>query len=195
MTGRAAPLPPDQRRDAIIDAMLPLLRQHGAAVSTRQIADAAGIAEGTIFRAFGDKQTLIEACVARLFAVEPTLAKFAALDPSTALEVRVGAALDILCERIASAWVVLASLSSEERWQGLRKGNPGLSGNVDALVSGLAKLFVNDIDVLRCPPDRAARIITTVAFASFHPRIRESNVLRREEIVDLITHGIGAAAC
>ena len=195
MTGRAAPLPPDQRRDAIIDATLPLLRQHGATVSTRQIAEAADIAEGTIFRAFGDKQSLIEACVTRMFAVEPTLEKFAALDTSTSLEVRVGAALDILYERIAGVWVVMASLSTEQQWQGIRRNNPGPSGNVDVLVGGLAKVFAADGDALRCEADQAARIILTLAFANFHPRIRESSALSNEEIVDLITHGIGAAPC
>ena len=39
----------------IVDAALPLLLEHGEMVTTRQIADAAGIAEGTIFRAFADK--------------------------------------------------------------------------------------------------------------------------------------------
>ena len=52
MTPRAAPLSPDERRRAIVDAVLPLLIEHGRAVTTRQMAEAAGIAEGTIFRVF-----------------------------------------------------------------------------------------------------------------------------------------------
>ena len=55
---RVAPLAPDDRRAALIEATLPLLREHGTAVSTRQIADAAGVAEGTIFRVFPDKNSL-----------------------------------------------------------------------------------------------------------------------------------------
>jgi AcrR family transcriptional regulator len=45
---------PDDRRRAIVAAVVPLLLEHGDDVSTRQIADAAGIAEGTIFRVFPD---------------------------------------------------------------------------------------------------------------------------------------------
>ncbi len=55
---RAESLPPDERRAMIIEAMLPLLLEHGEMVTTRQIAEAAGIAEGTIFRVFADKDEL-----------------------------------------------------------------------------------------------------------------------------------------
>ena len=60
---RATALPPSERRAEIIAATLPLLLAHGASVTTRQIAEAAGIAEGTIFRVFPDKESLIEAVV------------------------------------------------------------------------------------------------------------------------------------
>src|SRR6266540_3926294 len=58
---RAASLPPDERRSMIVAATLPLLLEHGEMVTTRQIADAAGIAEGTIFRVFSDKDAVISA--------------------------------------------------------------------------------------------------------------------------------------
>ena len=63
---------PDDRRRAIVDAVVPLLLEHGDAVTTRQIAEAAGIAEGTIFRVFPDKPALL------LAAAEETM------DPATA---------------------------------------------------------------------------------------------------------------
>src|SRR4051795_3490825 len=57
--GRATPMAPDERRRAIVDAVVPLLLEHGDDVTTRQIAEAAGIAEGTIFRVFDDKAALL----------------------------------------------------------------------------------------------------------------------------------------
>ena len=47
---RAKALSVEDRQAMLIDAVTPLLLEHGQAVTTRQIADCAGIAEGTIFR-------------------------------------------------------------------------------------------------------------------------------------------------
>ena len=46
-------------------SMIQLLLEHGRDVTSKEIAEAAGIAEGTIFRAFGDKETLLNAAVER----------------------------------------------------------------------------------------------------------------------------------
>ena len=56
---RALPLAPEARRKSIIDAVIPLLLENGPNVTTAQIAEAAGIAEGTIFRVFPDKTSLL----------------------------------------------------------------------------------------------------------------------------------------
>ncbi|WP_217615708.1 TetR/AcrR family transcriptional regulator [Cellulomonas sp. GbtcB1] len=68
-TGRARPMSRDERRAAIALATVPLLEAHGAQVSTRQIAVAAGVAEGTLFRAFDDKVELLTAAAER--ALDP----------------------------------------------------------------------------------------------------------------------------
>ncbi|NLE98041.1 MAG: TetR/AcrR family transcriptional regulator [Propionibacterium sp.] len=60
---RATPLPRDERRAAIVDATLPLLEAHGDQLTSRQVADAAGVAEGTIFRAFDSLQDVIDATI------------------------------------------------------------------------------------------------------------------------------------
>ncbi|MFG1989994.1 TetR/AcrR family transcriptional regulator [Actinoplanes sp. NPDC048988] len=66
---RAPGMTPEQRREAIVNAALPLVAEHGAAVTTAQIARAAGIGEATIFRVFDDKEALLEACILR--ALDP----------------------------------------------------------------------------------------------------------------------------
>ena len=64
---RAARLAPQERRAALLDGVVPLVQAHGRDISTRQIADACGVAEGTLFRAFGTKEALIEAAIERYF--------------------------------------------------------------------------------------------------------------------------------
>src|SRR5437879_3735908 len=60
---RAPAMSVEQRREAIIAATIPLLLERGDALTTSQIARAAGIAEGTVFRAFRDKQDLLVSCL------------------------------------------------------------------------------------------------------------------------------------
>src|SRR3954469_11968102 len=83
---RAAALPPEERRARIVEATLPLLLAHGAGLTTRQIAEAAGIAEGTIFRAFPDKESLIAAVVDAALDTSAVDAALDAIDPDLPLE-------------------------------------------------------------------------------------------------------------
>ena len=64
---RAGPMSPEERRDELVDVTLSLLREHGRAVTTRQIAEAAGVAEGTIFRVVESKEELVELAITRAF--------------------------------------------------------------------------------------------------------------------------------
>src|SRR5947207_2374501 len=74
-TPRATPLAPAARRAAIVEATLPLLRAHGLSITTRQIAEAAGVAEGTIFGVFPDKDALLQAVMEAAFDPEPVRAQ------------------------------------------------------------------------------------------------------------------------
>src|SRR5213592_66278 len=93
---RATALAPDERRAMIVAATLPLLLEHGDRVTSRQIADAAGIAEGTIFRAFADKDEIIAAVVESALDPEPLEAALNAIPAGLALEDGLAAAIVIM---------------------------------------------------------------------------------------------------
>ena len=77
---------PEERRDKLIDATLNLLREHGRAVTTRQIAEAAGVAEGTIFRVVESKEELVELAITRAFEPGALAERIVEIDPDQPLE-------------------------------------------------------------------------------------------------------------
>jgi AcrR family transcriptional regulator len=191
---RAAPMPAQQRRAAIIDAALPLLRRHGEGVTTKQIADAAGIAEGTIFRVFPDKESLITAAIAQVFDPGPTVDAMLGIDLSLPLRERLQAAIDIIAARLDSVWELMSAM----RMMGAPEQNPRLRPALpapqidDVLPQALIALLEPDRHQFRVDPTQVARILRLVTFAGTHPRITDGNPLTSDEIIDLLMDGLRA---
>ncbi|WP_181873980.1 TetR/AcrR family transcriptional regulator, partial [Tsukamurella tyrosinosolvens] len=85
---RAPHLPPEERRAALIAATRDALLEHGTVPTTKQIAAAAGVAEGTIFRVFDSKEDLLDAVMTESFDPAPLLAEIDAIDPALSLRDR-----------------------------------------------------------------------------------------------------------
>src|SRR5215470_11776618 len=93
---RAPGMTPDQRRQMIVAAALPLVTEHGSAVTTAQIARAAGIGEATIFRAFADKESLLDAVVVEVLRPDHVLREIASISLDQPLAARLVEAVDAL---------------------------------------------------------------------------------------------------
>src|ERR1700686_1999266 len=101
---RAGAMAPDDRRAMVVHPPLPLLLANGEMVTPRQMADAAGIAEGTIFRVFADKDAVIAAVLDAALDVQPLERAIEAIDRTQALGDALEAVVVILQQRVVDLW-------------------------------------------------------------------------------------------
>lgn len=205
-SGRAAPMSRADRRAAIVAATLPLLREHGHAVTTRQIAEASGIGEGTIFRVFADKAELIDACLAAAFDQSETLGRLDALDRAQPLPDLLQQVVEVLQQRLQSVFGLLIALRFPEPpkqarspEQGPSSGQPGRPGLLPSPRAGHAEVLEKVAEVLgqyadrfRPSPAEVARVVRLFTFAASHPRITDDEPLDPATITDFLLYGVSA---
>jgi AcrR family transcriptional regulator len=172
-------MPADERRAAIVQATLPLLATHGETVTTRQIAEAACVAEGTIFRVFHDKDELLLATLDVALDQGPSEAAYAAIDSSVEFEQQLVVAVDIIQRRIVDVWAVVSNLGPKLREQASRPLTDS-----DALIA----LFQPEQDRLTVSPRAAARMLRALTLAVTHPMLAEAP-MTAEQIVEQFLHG------
>jgi AcrR family transcriptional regulator len=187
---RATPLPLDERRAALIAATEPLLERFGREVSTRQIAEAAGIAEGTIFRAFATKEALIDAVIEDAFDIQRTCDELAHVDLALSLEKRLVAAVAILQERLRRVLALFGSLRLRKEAHDYDSFRAKQQADNELLNSAIAPLIKPDQDQLRLDATEAASALRAITFSMTHHILGDQRLADPQQIVDLVLHGI-----
>ena len=101
---------PDERRADLTDVTLRLLRVHGRDVTTRQIAEAAGIAEGTVFRAFASKEELLDAAISRAFEPGDLVTRLEEIDRDLPLRERLVTLVAIMQQRFRATFGLMQKM-------------------------------------------------------------------------------------
>lgn len=201
---RAAPLPPDERRAAILAAVRPVLLERGAGVTTRELAEAAGVAEGTLFRVFTDKRTLVSEAV--MAAIDPAagVPEINAVDRSLPLRERLVVLMRLGFARAEAGmrWIQLLhevfrdDPSSGDRHEELRRWSRSRQPGEDAVREAVYAVLAPDAHALSVPVEDVEDLFVTLVLGT---TMRAVDARRRglapeppdpDRLVDLVLHGV-----
>jgi len=182
---RAKPLSPDDRRAALVTATVPLLVQHGRALTTKQIADAAGIAEGTIFRVFDSKDDLVLAAIEEALDIEPFLVELESIDGGRDLPTVLLDLVTRMQVRFRSIFTLMSAMAMTgppRAHQHMEEGRR----RAEALVVALIEPHRAE---LAASPTELAQLVRLLTFSGSHPHLSDGRPLTPEQIVAVLLHG------
>lgn len=187
---------PDDRRASILEAARTVVAAEGFGFTTRQVADAAQIAEGTLFRVFETKDALVQAVIGDVLDPSQTETELAGLAPSS-LDQAITELVRVLSNSIARTSAFFEAVRSrcvqpppgppEHRGPGHHdERNARLSAATTAVLAPFA-------EQLAISPDRAADFLRVVVFSTAHPYLSPpSDRFTTDQIAQLILHGCTA---
>lgn len=181
----------EQRRSMIVAAALPLVAEYGTAVTTGQIARAAGIGEGTIFRAFADKEELLDACLAEAMNPGHALRELAAVPLDEPLAARLVQAAEALHAHLERMGTVIGALHASGHRHGRSRGDRPAPGDRDssekATREAVAELIEPDRAALRLEPEKLASIFLGMLFG--RRPVAGGAEPAAADLVDVLLHG------
>lgn len=177
---------PQERRDQLVTVAIPLLCEHGGGVSTRTIAEAAGVAEGTIFRVFDSKNELVDAALQRVLDPELFLEAVAAVDPDRPLRAVLIELATLMEQRFTRVFRLTAALgmvsppgSREALHQGRIRGE-----------QAMVRVLEPQADQITVTPAELVRLLRSLVFSGTHPHLAEGRPLSAEQVVDTLLYGV-----
>ena len=187
---RARRLAPEQRRAALLDAATELFIVQGPNFTTADLATAAGVSEGTIFRYFTDKSTLVAECRRCAIGLDELVPEIGAAAELPTFREQVLAASRLLNDRILQMIRVVSD-------GGVARPPDDAGEIAEQLVAALAPIFVGvsgapagrPADGLQ-PEQLANMLIGMLISNTFLCEKTSTDPVPVERLVDLFLHGI-----
>lgn len=181
-------------------AARPLLLELGGRFTTKQVAEAAGIAEGTLFRAFPTKRDLMHAVIADAMDTTVIVEDLDAIVRTTDLETRVTLTIGRLqrsIDEVSAVFAALFQMPSPES-DDLRhkpkehtpEGQAQHQARARELHAAIVRVLEPDAARLTCSPEEAASLVRGMAFASSHPHIADRLLTDPARLAQLLLHGM-----
>jgi AcrR family transcriptional regulator len=191
---RAPGMSPEQRRAMIVSVALPLVAEHGAKVTTSLVAKVAGIGEATIFRAFKDKDELLDAVRAEALRHDHAVREIESIPLDQPLADRLIEAADALGAHLSRMATILSGLHAsgqDASQQALRRrlmpDGAARESSIARIGDAIADLFEPDEAMLRLPRRQAAGMFLGLLFSRARPNA--ADVLPTAELVDAFLYG------
>ena len=196
---------PDDRRDALISVFLDLAHREGRTPSTAEIAREAGVAEGTIFRAFATKDALEEEAVQVAFCPAPVHRSIAAIGTDLPVRDRLVAFATIMQRRFVEVFGLMGALGLTEppnrgphlacyaaghHLRGASDEGVGDCEPHQPLLDTIDELVIGEPDAFVVPARDVVHRIRLLCFSGSHPGIADGMTLTPEEIVDTVLFGL-----
>jgi AcrR family transcriptional regulator len=185
---RARPLSPAERRSSLVSATLPLLYTYGRDVTTRQIAEAAGVAEGTIFRVFDSKEALVAAALDKAFEPGELLVRVREIDPEQPLRDRLLSITSILQQRFRATFGLMRAMG--EFGPPRREKPPEHVASLEEARRAMVEVVEPDAALLSVPPATLIHVLRLLTFAGSNEQIADGRLLTPDQIVDTLLHGV-----
>lgn len=165
----------------IIEATMPLLVEHGPSLTSKQIAEAADVAEGTIFRAFGDKETLIEATIKKFLDPEPLRRELRSIPAELPLEDKMIRIVELMRRRFSDVFRVMAAVRKPHR--------PHHDAH-KIFAEIIAEVLKPHVEELNWSAERCAHTIRLVTFAASLKPFNVGMEFDSRELTAILLYGL-----
>ena len=159
--------------------------------TTAEMAAAAGIAEGTIFRVFPDKAALLHAAIAKTMDPVPVQTALAAIPADASITEQLHEAARVLGDRYDSVTTLVGMVRAMPHADKPHaEAHRVATESMAAVAQALTRFMERHVEQLTVDPRQAALLLRGLVFTNAHHMMSDDERLSTEQLVSALCHGI-----